>query len=109
MPVAASKPTRMYILVKDSLPSHKGIAIAHGVLMAHLKFNNFDLAYNDWMKNSFRKVVCEVSDTDFERFKEFPDKVIVTESGLDNMEVGMVFCPRAEWPKPFKYLSMSKY
>ena len=85
------------------------IAVAHGVLMAHLKFQNYNLKYNEWLSDSFRKVVCEVSDEDFERFKQFDDKVIVTESGLDNMEIGMVFCPRDEWPKAFKFLSMSKY
>jgi len=112
--VQPPKPLKMYILVKKSLPSHKMIAVAHGVLMAHLKFSNRELQdwrplYEQWLNESFRKVVCEVSDADFERFREFSDRVIVTESGLDNMEVSMVFCPRAEWPKPFKYLSMSKY
>lgn len=109
-----NKPLKMYILVKQSLPSHKMVAVAHGVLMAHLKFNTNDsyensLVYNNWLENSFRKVVCEVSDADFERFKQFENKVIVTESGLDNQEVAMVYCPRPEWPKEFKFLSMSKY
>jgi hypothetical protein len=102
----------MYVLIKQSLPSHKMIVVAHGVLMAHLKFNTFNVegsVYEDWLKNSFRKVVCEVSDEDFERFKEYPDKVIVNESGLNNIECGIVFCPREEWPKAFKFLSMSKY
>jgi hypothetical protein len=89
------------------------IVVAHGVLMCHLKFSreldDVGQVYRDWLNNSFRKVVCEVSDLDFERFKQFEDKVIVTESGLNNMEVGMVFCPRPEWPKAFNFLSMSKY
>jgi hypothetical protein len=107
------KPLKMYILVKASLPSHKMIVVAHGVLMAHKAFSHLMFentkTYHEWLEKSFRKVVCEVSDGDFERFKQFDDKVIVTESGLDNMEVGMVFCPRQEWPKAFKFLSMSKY
>lgn len=111
IPVAASKPLKMYILVKASLPSHKAVSVAHAVLIAHKAFYWRPNAgtYQRWLNDSFRKVVCEVSDEDFERFKQFDDKVIATESMFDNAETCMVFCPREEWPKAFKFLSMSKY
>lgn len=98
---------KMYICVKKSLPSHKAVAIAHGVLICHLKFQNTP-DYQDWLKNSFRKVVCEVSDEEFEKLKLEKDYVIVTESFLDNKEMAIVFSPRQEWPKMFKFFSLMK-
>jgi hypothetical protein len=112
MPVDASKPLKMYILVKASLPSHKMVSIAHAVLIAHKVFNimpSVAKEYDDWLNNSFRKVVCEVNDEDFERFKQFEHRIIATESAFENAETCMVFCPRKEWPKAFQFLSMSKY
>ena len=103
---------KMYILVKASLPSHKAVSIAHAVLIAHRVFPmcvGCAATYDKWLNESFRKVVCEVSDADFERFKEFEDKIVATESAFDGGETCMVFCPREEWPKAFKFLSMSKY
>ena len=99
--------SKMYICIKRSIPSHKVLGAAHGVLIAHLKFQDRP-DYQDWLKNSFRKVVCEVSDNDFELLKQQSDYITVTESGLDNQEIALVFCPRVEWPKPFKYFSLLK-
>lgn len=91
----------MYICVKKSIPSHKCIGVAHGVLMAHLAFVAF-VDYQNWINNSFRKVVVEVSDEDFEKIKQYERNVIVTESGLGGIEVAAVFCPRPEWPEIFR-------
>lgn len=103
------KPLKMYIVVRESLPSHKMVAVAHGVLMAHRAFYTKKIWYDEWLDQSFRKVVCEANDSDFEIMKQFPDHVVVTESGLGGQEVALVFCPRQEWPKPFQFLRMSKY
>ena len=35
--------------------------------------------------------------------------VIVTESGLDNQEIAIIFCPRPEWPKMFKFFPLLKF
>lgn len=110
----------MYICVKKSIPSHKVLGVAHGVLMAHLKFGADDTIsfamgkfYREWLKNSFRKVVCEVTDEEFNQLKEMDDikmgwAVIVTESALNGQEIAIVFCPRPEWPKMFKYFPLLK-
>ena len=98
---------KMYVLVKRSLPSHKCIGIAHGVLMAHLKYQDAP-SYKDWLKNSFRKVICEVSDEQFEAAKKVPQNVVVTESGLGGIEVALVFSPREVWPREFRYFSLMK-
>ena len=91
----------MYICIKASIPSHKVLGVAHGVLMAHLKFQDLP-DYQAWLKESFRKVVCEVSDAEFEILKAEQNYITVTESGLNNIEIAHVFCPRLEWPKIFK-------
>lgn len=99
---------RMYILVKGSIPlGYSVVAVAHSSLICHLKYNE-DLEYKKWLDSSFKKVVCVVSDKDFEKAKSFEDFVIVTESALDNTEVALVFKPREEYPKFFKYLKLLK-
>ena len=111
---------KMYICVKKSLASHKVLGVAHGVLMAHLKFGADDTIsfahgkfYREWLKNSFRKVVCEVTDKEFEELKQTDEfkmgwAVVVTESYLDNQEIAIVFCPQPEWPKCFKFFPLLK-
>jgi hypothetical protein len=102
----------MYICIKQSIPSHKVLGAAHGVLMAHLKFAA-RASYQEWINNSFRKVVVEVSDDEFEYLKNFENDngseyIIVTESGLDNQEIALVFCPRVDWPDIFKKFPLLK-
>lgn len=95
------KPLKMYICIKQSIPSHKCLGIAHGVLMCHLKFHDRP-EYKDWLNYSFRKVVVEVNDEQFENLKQFERNVVVTESGLGGIEVAQIFCPRQDWPEIFK-------
>ena len=38
--------------------------------------------------------------------KQVADHVVLTESALDNQEVAIVFKPRQEWPKMFKFLKL---
>jgi hypothetical protein len=97
----------MYICIKQSLPSHKVLGVAHGVLMAHLKCHE-RLDYQAWLNQSFRKVVCEVSDAEFEILKSETDYITVTESGLGGMEIAHVFCPRAQWPERFRQYPLLK-
>ena len=98
---------KMYIFVKKSLKSHKVVGVAHGVLIAHLRFSD-NTDYQDWLKNSFKKVVCEVTDDEFILLKNYEDYIIVTESSLGNMETALVFRPRKEWPDIFKKFALMK-
>lgn len=99
--------SKMYICIKQSLPSHKVLGAAHGVLIAHLKFQERP-EYQEWLRNSFRKVVCEVTDEEFEGLKSESDYITVTESGLDGIEIALVFCPRPQWPDKFKKFPLLK-
>ncbi len=97
----------MYIFVRKSLTSHKVVGVAHGVLIAHLKFVG-NLDYNQWLNTSFNKVICEVTDDEFNLLKNYKDFVTVTESTLDDKEIALVFCPREKWPTIFKQFPLLK-
>ena len=107
MLIMNEKHSKMYILVKKSLPSHKVVAVAHGVLMCYLKYKDKP-EVQEWLKNSFRKVICEITDKEFEAAKCEANCVIVTEQGLKGMEVALAFKPRIDWPEEFKYYSLMK-
>lgn len=101
---------KMYILVRDSIDiGHAMLAVGHGVLACYLRFEK-DPIMQEWVKDSFRKVVCKVNDKEFERAKMFNGSVLMTESGLDGAETALVFCPRLDdkWDKPFKFYKMWK-
>jgi hypothetical protein len=47
-----------------------------------------------------------VNDKEFEAAKAFENWTLMTESSLDDEETCMVFCPRDEWPKPFRFYKL---
>jgi hypothetical protein len=102
------KKLRMYILVKEDVP--QGIAItaaAHSSLACFLKYSEVE-DMKSWVAGVFYKVVCKVSESEFEMAKLVPDNVVMTESSLDGKEVAIAFCPREEFPKGFKFFKLWK-
>lgn len=96
----------MYILIKENIPlGHQVNCAAHAALGCYLRFQDHP-EVQDWLKNSFRKVTCKVSEREFEQAKQYPDSVIITESALDGQEVAIAFRPRAEWPKAFEFFRL---
>lgn len=94
---------RMYILVKEEVPTGFAmVAVAHASLATYLKFKDHENV-KAWLAGPFRKTICKVNSKEFESAKSFEEAVIITESALDNQEVAIAFCPREDWPKPFKY------
>ena len=97
--------TKMYILVKDSVPLGYAInAVAHASLSCYLIFEH-DPDMVNWRDTSFAKVTCKVTEEQFEWAKSIGfDCQIITESRLDNQELAIAFCPREdkEWPSEFK-------
>jgi hypothetical protein len=81
------------------------LASAHASLAAYLKFKD-NPEVEEWISGPFYKVICHVNDKEFEKAKEYPEHVVLTESALDNKEVAIAFKPRSEWPRFFKYLRM---
>jgi len=97
---------KMYILIPESVPPGFAIlAAAHASLAAYLRFRERP-AVTEWLAGPFRKVVCRVTDEEFEQAKQHDDHVVITESALDNAEVAIAFCPREEWPKSFRFLRL---
>lgn len=99
--------SKIYILIKDTVDvGHAVNCAAHASLILYLR-NEDNFMIQDWVKNSFRKVSCKVSEQVFEKAKEMGcEYEIVTEDTLDDKEVALVFHPRKEWPKFFQYLQL---
>ena len=94
---------KMYILVRESVPTGFAIlAAAHASLACYLRFRDAP-EVAAWLAGLFYKVVCRVTDAEFEAAKGFEDNVVLTESALDEAEVAIAFRPREEWPKAFKF------
>jgi hypothetical protein len=105
---AAPPKLRMYILIRVSVPSGFAVlAAAHASLACFLKFKDVP-EVAEWLAGSFYKAVCKVSDEEFERAKEAPDHVVLTESALGGEEVAIAFKPRGEYPKAFRFFKLFK-
>ena len=97
---------KMYILIKDSVPDKfSPLIAAHASLACYKKYES-DPDMQAWINSIFRKVVCSVSEKEFENAKKESKNIILTESALDNVEVGIAFCPREEYSKAFKFYKM---
>ncbi len=93
----------MYILIRDSIPTGFAVlAAAHASLSCYLRFRD-SAEVAEWVSGPFYKVVCRVTDSEFEAAKRFADHVVLTESALGGAEVALAFRPREEWPKAFKF------
>jgi len=94
---------KMYILVRRSVPiGFALVAVAHASLATYLKFRDHpDVA--EWLAGPFRKVVCMVTDEEFEAAKRTEDAVIITEAALGGGEVAIAFRPRSVWPESFRF------
>lgn len=109
---------KMYILIKDSVDlGHAILGAAHASLSGYLTWEEepcgddyFDMA--EYVVESFRKVVCKVSNKEFEKAmtygEENVDYRVMTEMALGGGAIALVFRPRKEWPNFFKSLKLYK-
>ena len=100
----------MYICIKQDTQVGMAMnAAAHAGLMCHLKYET-DALYQAWLKKSFKKVTCAVSDAEFAMLKTVSDSFVVTESRLDNAELAVVLKPRHDndWPEFVNLLKLWK-
>jgi peptidyl-tRNA hydrolase len=99
---------KMYILVKDSVPLGLALAaVGHASLACYLKYRD-DPEMVEWLANSFRKVICKVSEQQFEQAKQAHPCVTLTESALNGQEVALGFKPRVDWDPGFKFFPLYK-
>lgn len=76
--------TVLYIAVLDEFPDFMTpTLVAHSVLWAHLSFSG-NPAYEDWLKNSFKKCVLRVSRKEFDKIAALPDVYL----GHENSTLG---------------------
>lgn len=63
-----------------------------------------------WAEQSFKKVICIVTNDQFEEAKTYgvigQDYRVITESSLDNAELMIVFKPRVNWEEFFRNLPL---
>ena len=97
---------KMYILIKDEVPDKMAPVIAAHASLATYKHFEQDNDMQEWINSVFKKVVCRVNDAEFEKAKETDKHLVLTESALDNQAVCIAFCPRADFPKPFRFFRM---
>ena len=109
--------SKMYILILDTVDlGHAILGAAHASLSGYLTFSEKeDSVYcptRNWAINSFRKVVCKVTNKEFDKAKTYGENMkdyrIMVESGLDNQEVAIVFRPRDNFEPFFKSLKLYK-
>jgi len=101
---------KSYILIKDWVDTgHAVNSCLHAGYLMSLKWNKDDPVIAEWLNTSFRKVTCVVSEQTFEAAKKQADDwFVVTELAFDKQEVVLVFKPRLEWSKFFKFLQLFK-
>ena len=100
---------RMYICVLDEFPDFMTpTLVAHSVLAAHLKFQDIP-AYNDWLNNSFKKVVVRVSQKEFDKISELPNVHLGHENNtLDGKKSCAVVVPGNDLPNVLRFAKLWK-
>lgn len=62
---------KMYIAVLDEFPDHMvPTLVGHAVLRHHLEIFNVDPTYDNWLSESFRKVVVRVNEAEFDKIRD---------------------------------------
>ncbi|SFD55520.1 aminoacyl-tRNA hydrolase [Flavobacterium phragmitis] len=97
---------KMYILIKEDTPDKLvPVITAHASLACFRKFEHNE-NMQKWINGIFKKVVCVVSEKEFENAKMESENIVLTESSLENKEVCIAFVPRDEYSKMFKFFRM---
>lgn len=113
MPIIEAKTKKMlkmYIAVLDKVPDNiVPTLVAHAVLSAHLKFNeqanNTD--YQDWLVNSFRKVVISVNQKEFDKISQLDCHLAFESTVLDSENCCAVVYPlQNDIPNVLKFAKM---
>lgn len=100
----------MFILIHQDVPlAMAPVVAAHASLGGYLAFKE-DAHIQQWVSETFHKVICRVGPKEFDRAKTFDRSKVFTESSLDGKEVAVVLAPRpdAEWPSPVKFYPLWK-
>lgn len=86
---------KQYIVLRHEIsPALACIGVGHGVLAAYLKWKDEEIV-KTWVSGIFYKVVCQAeNESQWNAIKNWKeDKVVITESSVDNMEIALIFKP----------------
>lgn len=100
----------MYIAVLDEFPDFMvPTLVAHAILAAHLQFQD-DIVYQDWLQNSFRKVVLRVNQKEFDKIAALDHVYLGHENKTLNAKKSCaVVCPLdGETPNVLKFAKLWK-
>lgn len=101
---------KQYIVLRHEIsPAVAAIGVGHGVLASYLKWQN-DPIVREWVHGIFYKVICQAENREeWELIKKWQyDKIIMTESSLDNLEIAVVFKPIV-WTKSHIFNDLKLY
>ena len=101
---------KMYIAVLDEFPDYMTpTLVAHGVLAAHLEFQN-NINYVKWLNYSFKKCVVRVNQKEFDKIAALPNVYLAHENHtLDAKKACAVVCPiDGELPNVLKFAKLWK-
>ena len=97
---------KMYVVVRSDIGiGHSVNCVGHATNKAEATWNE-DLDYQRWKNYSFKKVTCKANRSKFEDLKKHGDYIVISEDVLNDVEVAIIFKPRAYWPEDFKRLRM---
>lgn len=86
---------KQYIVLRHEIsPALACIGVGHGVLAAYLKWKDEQIV-KDWVGSIFYKCICQAeNESQWNAIKNWKeDKVVITESSVDNMEIAIIFKP----------------
>lgn len=103
---------KMYIAVLDDVPDHMvPTLVAHSVLGAHLQFQLNDI-YNQWLKESFKKVTVRVNQKEFDKISALPVKYLghenTTLDGRKSCVIPMPYRSQDQLPNVLKFAKLWK-
>lgn len=101
---------KMYIAVLDEFPDYMvPTLVAHSVLAAHMKFHKYNMNYDEWLKNSFKKCVVRVNQKEFDKIATLTWVHLGHENNtLEGRKACAVVCPRGETPNVLKFAKLWK-
>ena len=100
---------KLYIAVLDEFPDYMvPTLVAHSVISAHLLFEH-DYLYQQWLNESFKKVVVRVNQKEFNKISQLPNVHL----GHENKTLGgqkscVVVCPTTSIPNVLKFAKLWK-
>ena len=99
---------KLYIAVLDEVPDHMvPVLVAHAVLGAHIDFNGSHPSYEEWLRDSFRKVLLKVNYKEFLKIQALDNVFLAHENTVLNGEKSCaVVSPRTEYPNVLKFAKM---